>query len=425
MSVLSSRYREFRLDNGLFVALEDTPTQTIAAKLTINTGALSELPGEEGFAHFLEHCLMTGGSPNFTPEEALKTEHIFGFCNAGTGLTATHIEADMLSEHFELFMDFASGAAFRPTLDPETVEKERQAILREIADEKSSDWRESSPQYDTALFRDNFHTYEIAGKDRIIASAKREGLRAFHTREYCANNSHLVLVGCLPNNADQQISKFFGQAPVGVANKIELPLVPPLTQKTIIHTSNPDLINPENPEESSAHIRLGLIAPPKTHDDIHSIAAIVEILGDSGYRLHKSVRHENGLAYSIKTKYVGGRSYGLLTVYGDIKATSIDRALDLIFDEMRKLREEPIDRSEFDSCMRKAKYRVAKKLEANRGRLDIIEYQINFQRPYEWFIDGFEKLTPEKIMEAARKYLPANREDGNYVLLIRDPLKKS
>ena len=33
-------------------------------------------------------------------------------------------------------------------------------------------------------------------------------------------------------------------------------------------------------------------------------------------------------------------------------------------------------------------------------------------------------VTPEKIREAAIKYLPPSRINGKYVLCLRDPLKK-
>ena len=40
-----------KLDNGLVVALQNTPTKTIAAKLRVNYGSSHEREGEEGMAH--------------------------------------------------------------------------------------------------------------------------------------------------------------------------------------------------------------------------------------------------------------------------------------------------------------------------------------------------------------------------------------
>ena len=47
MAVINGQFREYKLDNGLVVALQETPTQTIAAKLRVNYGTAHERDGEE------------------------------------------------------------------------------------------------------------------------------------------------------------------------------------------------------------------------------------------------------------------------------------------------------------------------------------------------------------------------------------------
>lgn len=75
MTLYNKNYREYKLDNGLFVALQKTSTQTIAGRLRVKHGALNEKPGEEGIAHFLEHVLATGGSKKYSPADILKVQH--------------------------------------------------------------------------------------------------------------------------------------------------------------------------------------------------------------------------------------------------------------------------------------------------------------------------------------------------------------
>ena len=47
MTIINGGYREYRLDNGLLVALQSTPTETVAAELRINYGPSHEKEGEE------------------------------------------------------------------------------------------------------------------------------------------------------------------------------------------------------------------------------------------------------------------------------------------------------------------------------------------------------------------------------------------
>ena len=106
MATINGNYREFRLDNGLFVALQETPTQTVSGRLRVWHGALNEHPGEEGLAHFLEHTLMTGGSQKYDPEKADQIRGTFGSFNAYTGLERTFFPVDMLAEDSQLFLEY-------------------------------------------------------------------------------------------------------------------------------------------------------------------------------------------------------------------------------------------------------------------------------------------------------------------------------
>ena len=42
MVALNGKFREYRLDNGLYVALQETPTKTIAGRLRVKYGSLHE-----------------------------------------------------------------------------------------------------------------------------------------------------------------------------------------------------------------------------------------------------------------------------------------------------------------------------------------------------------------------------------------------
>ena len=105
MTTINGNYREFKLDNGLLVALQDTPTQTVSGRLRVWHGSLNEQPGEEGIAHFLEHTLLSGGSSKYTPEQSNKIMGTFGFFNAYTGLQKTFFPVIIyLTRHSILYL---------------------------------------------------------------------------------------------------------------------------------------------------------------------------------------------------------------------------------------------------------------------------------------------------------------------------------
>ncbi len=211
MVIINGNYREFRLDNGLFVALQETPTQTVSGWLNVWHGALNEREGEEGIAHFLEHVLMAGGSQKYAPEKAQEIRGAFGGFNAFTSLDRTFFPVDMLTEDTELFLEYISDTIFSPRFDKTRVEEERQRVLRETADEKSSPSFRDERDCSEAFFGKNSpHIYFILGNEPVVASASAENLRDFHGRGYHPNNMDLVLVGALPKNIEGLVKKNFG-----------------------------------------------------------------------------------------------------------------------------------------------------------------------------------------------------------------------
>src|SRR3989344_6026179 len=199
MATINGNYRKFRLGNGLLVALQETPTQTVSGRLRVWHGALNEKKGEEGIAHFLEHSLMTGGSQKYDPERADEIRGTFGFFNAFTGLEETFFPVDMLAEDSQLFLEYVSDAAFNPRFEVSRVEEERQRVLRETADAKSN-----------PKFKDG-----KACREAVVGFASVDTLREFHQRGYHPNNMDLILVGALPKNIEDLVQENFAQFPSG------------------------------------------------------------------------------------------------------------------------------------------------------------------------------------------------------------------
>ncbi len=427
MTTIKGNYREFKLDNGLFVALQETPTQTISARLRVWHGALNEKKGEEGIAHFLEHTLMTGGSQKYTHEQADEIRGTFGSFNALTGLDKTFFPVDMLAEDSQLFLEYISDAAFNPQFESSRIEEERQRVLRETADTKSNSvFNNHTKSYGNAVFGENSpHTYFILGNETVINSANIDTLKNFHDRGYNPNNMDLILVGALPKNIEEVIQKNFNQFPAGSGKKFEFPKNPQIFGSKILHTSAPELYNQENPNQSSAQLSISLFAPTQTDEDSYAVNMLVNILGgDANSKLFQSVSQRKGLAYGVGAQYDGNNNKGIIYVGGSIQSIKANEAIDAIFEEMTKLQTELVSPESLERLKRNSRYGVAKTFETNAGHVNAIELKIDKGITPEYHLNKINSITPEKIREVAIKYLPQNKIQGDYVLSLRDPLKK-
>lgn len=426
MSTLNGKFREYKLDNGLHVALQETPTQTIAGRLLVNYGALHEKYGEEGLAHFLEHGFMSGGTQKYDPEQADKIRGTFGSFNAVTLRDRTAIPVDMLAEDLDLYLDFTSGLTAYPRLDAVRVNEERQRVLREIADRKSSPNFRDDRDMKATLFGDHPLCYFVLGKEDVIQNTTPDDLRAFHSRGYNATNMILILVGSLHKDVDDLVAKYFGSMPAGVNTKIELPTARPLTEKVELYRPAPELYNFDNPSTSSAALDLKFLVPPEKSEDYAALQILTNVLGcGTTSRLFKGVSQRKGLAYGIGADYDETLNTGVMEVYGKIPSTMQQEAIDAVFEEMNILRSQPVSQEELDRIVRNGRYALGKSLETNEGHVSAIARKIDTGITPEFAMGEWERVTPEKLLEVAQKYLPANRNDGKYVLLVRDPLKTS
>ncbi len=426
MATINGNYREFKLENGLFVALQETPTQTVSGRLRVWHGALNERKGEEGIAHFLEHTIVTGGSKKYKPAEVDEISGKFGSFNAFTSLDRTFFPVDMLSEDNQLFLEYISDVAFNPLFDKTKVEEERQRVLREIADAKSRPEYKDIKAYSEAFFgKDSPRTYPILGKETVIETANTNILKEFHKRGYQPNNMDLILVGALPKNVEELIRENFSHPSTGSGKKFEFQKNPQIQKTIILHTSAPELYNHENPQQSSANLSMSLVAPSKTEEDSYAVGMLVNILGGSANsKLFQAVSQRKGLAYGVGAQYDVRNNAGAIYIGGTIHSNRANEAIDAIFDEMKKLRHDLVPQETLDTLKRKSKYNLAKTFETNEGHVNAIEAKIDEGLTPEHHLEKINAVTPEKIREVAVKYLPQSREDENYVLMLRDPLKK-
>lgn len=427
MSKAKGNYREFKLENGLFVALQEIPVQTVSGRLRVWHGALNERSGEEGIAHFLEHTLVTCGSQKYNPEQADKIRGNFAF-NACTNLAKTSFLVDMLAEDTASYLKYVSDLVFNPLFDASRVEEERQRVLRELADEKSNPVFKDNRAYHEALWGKNSpHTYHIMGDEPVVNSASIAALSDFHKRGYHPNNMDLILVGALPRNIEALIRENFGSFKPKTCVKVKLPRNPQLHETFILHTCAPELLNRENPGESSAQLSIGLFAPHITDDDYYAATMLTNILGgDSSSRLFTNLSQRKGLAYRINAQHEGCNSNnnGIISIGGSIRSIDADEAIDTIFEEMAKLRRELVSQDNLDRIKKRFQYFFAKTFETNDGIIDAIELKSDLGLTPEGYLSKIAAVTPKDIRAAAVKYLPKNRQDGKYVLGLRDPLKK-
>ena len=423
MAVSNKGYREIRLSNGLVVAMQTTPTQTIQALLRVNSGSSHELEGEEGIAHLIEHCLCTAGSRKYSPSEADEIRGLFGNFGASTDVGRTNFTGSFLTEDLEPWLDYISDHVFNPRFDIEMVNGERNRVLREIADEKSSPKFNFTAEFDKYFYRGHPKATFTLGKEDVVRNVDSDKLKLFHSQKFHPNNCDLILAGGLPENTAYLVERYFDHLKSGQNTRRTFPLLTPLENKVVLWRPAPEILNASNPDESSAIINLAFIGPVEAHEDSYSVGIMNNILGVGINSLLYRNLGLKGLGYQIGSNYDGDYNAGELIINAFVPAKRIDEAIDSIFDELKKLKSQEVYEGSIKRVRRLIHYSIAKTFESNGGHVSAIQSRLDYGLTPDQLIQGFNRVTPKSILEVANKYLP-DQDRGFYVLAVKDPLKK-
>jgi len=458
---LGSRVQEFTLDNGLKVLLmERHQSPTVSLYLRFKVGSVDEESGSTGVAHLLEHMLFKGtktlGTTNYPEEkkileqidrvgemldaeqqrtgaapskrsselkqelDRLQKEHkkfvvkdeidsiysrngAVGF-NASTGNDITTYEISLPSNRIELWARIESDRLSNPVF--REFYSERDVVMEEFRQSY-----ESNPE---RTFMSNFlatafvaHPYRnpIIGWKTDVANLSKKEMISFFQSHYVPNNAVLAIVGDIDINETLTIVKRYF---------VPIPARPlPVYNITV---------EPEQLGERQIEVLLD--AEPRVFIGFHKptilsfedyVFDIIDALLASGRtsRLYKSLIVEKKLATSVSTGngFPGARYPNLFIIEAlPRKPHSCAEVTDAIYQEIERLKREPIAAKELQKIKNQLQADFIRGLKNNDGLASQLSYyQIicNNWRYLEQHMAMLDKITPRDVQRIAAQYLHA------------------
>ncbi|MCO6436303.1 MAG: insulinase family protein [Phycisphaerae bacterium] len=209
-----------KLDNGVtwIYRQHDNPPGKMAAIIHMRTGSLNETEEQRGLAHFMEHMCFNG-SENFPPGELIPYFESIGMqfgadLNAFTSFDQTAYMLflpDTKKEEIDKALMVLSDFAFRVSLLPEEIDKERGVILEESRTGKNARQRMRDELWPELFEGSRFAQRLPIGLDEVIASAPRKEFVDYYRTWYRPENLTVIMVGDAPKeNVIPYIEKWFG-----------------------------------------------------------------------------------------------------------------------------------------------------------------------------------------------------------------------
>lgn len=228
-----SKYAHVTLSNELAVILVSDPkAERFAAALAVNAGNFQDPDEHPGIAHLLEHMLFLGTKkyPEANSYQAYIRQH-GGSHNAFTSSQETNYYFDVLPDAYPEALDRFAQFFIAPTLDPNYIAREINAVDSEYRAKLNDETRRSNEAFKTLINQNHPSSRFTVGNLDTLGNMPTDTLKArlqgFYDNFYTPDNMTLVLVANKPLKTLETYARtYFSDIPLRKhTQKAELPVL--------------------------------------------------------------------------------------------------------------------------------------------------------------------------------------------------------
>ena len=408
-----SRYKKTILDNQVRVVTETIPhVRSVSLGVWANVGSRDEEQQENGITHFLEHMVFKGTKKRSVRDIAQSLESLGGYLNAFTTIEQTCFYARVLDAHVPQAMDVISDLVLNATFDPSELEKEKLVVIEELKNAEDDPEDLIHDYFEKTLFPHHSLGFPIIGTETNLRKFQRKDLRRHVMTHYRPSSIVVAAAGNVDHGQLVRLSeRYYGRLRLGTPPRPRLPGPG--------RTSRPSAAEYAKPIKQ-AHVCLGTIAYSIKHRDRYPLLVLNTLLGEGmSSRLYQTIREKHGLAYSAYSFVNLLSDTGLFGAYIGTDARNVERAMNLAFRELEKLRRTPVKTAELDRTKAQIKGAMMLGLEnmsSRMMRLGSSELYFESYMTLDTIVRKIDAVTPESMHRVANDLF---RREGFSSVIIR------
>lgn len=398
-----------QLDNGITLLVRPNfNTLSVSIAGYLQAGSLYDPLEKLGLADFTASTLMRGTKKQEFQEIYENLESMGASLGISCGAHTAGFGGKSLADDLPALMEILADVLKEPVFPQSHIERVRSQLLTGL-NLRAQDTNEmASMGFDKIAYAGHPYKNPSDGFIETVTAIKTEDLVKFHQVHYGPKEMVIAVVGAVePAQALQLAKDKFGDW--SNSSQPEVFLVPgadPL-EKTIRshHTIE---------EKSQTDIILGVVGPPRKAEEFYPALLGNSILGQFGMmgRIGESVRNKAGLAYYAYSSLSSSIGPGPWTVSAGVDPKNVEKALQLITEEIKKFVTDPVTTEELKDVQSSYIGKLPLSLESNAGvagaLLTIERHQLGLD-----YFQQYEKLvseiTLESILKSARKYLDPDK----------------
>jgi processing peptidase subunit beta len=306
------------LPSNLRVASETTVgSETATVGVWIDAGSRYETAQNNGAAHFLEHMAFKGTNKRTQQQLEVEIENMGGHLNAYTSREQTVYFAKVFKEDVGKAVEILSDILLKSKLEEGAIERERDVILREMAEVNKQQEELVLDHLHATAFQGTGLGRTILGPEENIRSLSKGDLTDYIQTHYTAPRMVISGAGAIDHSQLCDLaSEHFGSLPSAPQSGVEVAMDPAQFTGSDIRV--------KFDSDNTAHIALAFEGASWTSEYAFPLMLLQTMLGSydraSGFGKNVASKMcqevaEHELAHSISTFNTCYKDTGLFGIY--------------------------------------------------------------------------------------------------------------
>ena len=338
-------YNVHTLPNGIRILHVPAASAISHACIIVNTGSRDEPESKAGLAHFIEHLIFKRTEKRSTNQILNRLESVGADLNAYTTKEYTCVHASFLNPYLDRTLDLFNDIIFHSTFPEEEMDKEKSVILDEISSYLDQPEEAINDDFEDMLFAGHALGNNILGTTESVQNFTREDVINFRKANYRTNEIVVAVLGNYTlNSVVNKGSKYF--ADVEENNPVKKRIKPGMLPQNNTTIYKPIM---------QAHCILGTQAYSTYQSQKVPLMLLNNYFGGNGMSsvLNLQIREKYGIAYTIESNFSPLSDTGIFSIYFGTDKEKQAKALSLIFKEIKKLREHPLNELQLQKAKNK------------------------------------------------------------------------
>lgn len=336
------------LKNGLTVIVMPTSRLPLVdLVLEVKAGSVSDPAGKEGLASLTADLLTQGAGARDARQIAEDIAFVGGTLDADCAEERIEISCEVLKKDFDVGLGLLRDVATRPTFPADEFARKKDEALGAIASVKDDPEAIADRELLPFLMGGHPLGHPVLGWEKSVTSLTRDDVVDFHRRTFAPDNALLAVVGDVDPKAvvaalEAAFKEWKSQGgqrsqpypPLAAAGKREVLLL-------------------SRPEATQSQIRLACPGVARNHPDYFPILVANTILG-GGFtsRLTNEIRVQQGLTYSIDSRFRMQRNGGEYVITTFTRNETLRKTIDEVIRVVKRLQEDGPTPEEVDKAHR-------------------------------------------------------------------------